>query len=1623
MKQFFSIVFTLVIFNSLCYSQLVFQKNYGGASNEEANGIIAESDHTFFIVGNTVSYGLGTAEDALHMKVDAAGNIISSKTYGVSTLRERARHIKKTSDGGYLVTGDKLKTGASDDIYIQKLNSAGNQVNAFFYGDDATGDDEAFAGDEIPVLNYYIMFGFTSSYGTGGGNSNAFFKIVDNSGVHVASRYYGGSGWNDGATDGFFNAINGIFLAGRTNSIGAGGVDGLVIRTQTTAPYNITWQRAIGGTGDEEFFSMKEVPSGGIICAGFTNGLGATGEDIFICRIALNGTLTWARRIGGAGNERARAIWPTPDGGFIVAGYTTSAGAGGEDAFLLKLASNGTTEWAKVYGGSNNDRFHALAIRPSSFGYTAVGYSESFTNGGRDFYFVATDINGNTNCHQNTWNPTNTSVTPTVTTTGITVNTTGHNSINYTFITNNPTVGITCRCIEELPRIDISGPTQVCRNQTGVTYSIPAVTGVTNYNWTATNATITSATNSTSITVNFGTSNAQLIVQAVYGNCSNFDIDTINITIDPITANITGTSPICFNQSSLLTANAVNPQSGVSGYSWSNSVTTQTNSVTPPVGANTYTVTITDGLGCTATSSFTVNVNPLPTPGIISNSPVCAGQTITLQGSGGTGYSWSGPNSFSSLIQNPTVPNAQAVNAGTYTVTVTDANSCTATTTATVVVNPLPTPVAGSNSPVCIGQTINLNAGGGVSYSWSGPNSFANGTQNPSITNAQLVNAGTYTVTVTDANTCSATATTSVTVNPLPVPTIGSNSPVCVGQTINLNAGGGTSYSWSGPNSFSNGTQNPSITNAQLVNAGTYTVTVTDANTCSATATTSVTVNPLPVPTIGSNSPVCLGQTINLNAGGGTSYSWSGPNAFSNGTQNPSITNAQLVNAGTYTVTVTDANTCSATATTSVTVNPLPNPTIGSNSPVCVGQTINLNAGGGVSYSWTGPNAFTNSTQNPSISNAQVANAGTYTVTVTDANNCSATATTSVIVNTLPTPSIASNSPVCVGQTINLNGGGGVSYSWTGPNAFASVSQNPSISNAQLTHAGTYTVTVTDANSCFATATISVTVNPLPAPGITSNSPVCAGQTINLQGSGGTSYSWTGPNAFTSNIQNPTIANAQNINAGIYTVTVTDVNNCTASTTASITVNALPNPTASNNGPLCETNTLQLNASGGVSYAWIGPNGFSSALQNPTISNVTLAENGIYTVTVTGANSCTATATTTVVVSPDLVVTIGSNSPVCVGTTLNLTSMPGSSHQWTGPASFTSNIENPTINNVTLANAGTYTVTVTNAQGCSGTASVDVIVNTNPLVYLGADTTLCDTQTLLLDAGNPGASYSWNDGSANQTFLVNTAGTYTVTVTDANGCSALDNITVSYQPLPNVDLGADLILCQGASVQIGYMYSGATYSWNTGETTSFINVTAPGTYTLTVSVCNTTASDNITITADSLNVILLTTVATDCGQSNGSITVDAVNGIGTISYNWPAYPSHTSPQLSNISSGSYTVIVTDQAGCSATLTTTLGCNSPDLDIPQFISPNGDGKNDTWVIDNLTTDFPNNQLKIFNRWGNEVFVANPYLNDWDGRPNTVLSLGSNILPAGTYFFVLDLYGDSSDIRTGFIELNP
>jgi CSLREA domain-containing protein len=348
------------------------------------------------------------------------------------------------------------------------------------------------------------------------------------------------------------------------------------------------------------------------------------------------------------------------------------------------------------------------------------------------------------------------------------------------------------------------------------------------------------------------------------------------------------------------------------------------------------------------------------------------------------------------------------------------------------------------------------------------------------------------------------------------------------------------------------------------------------------------TCTPPVTPTASNGGPYCEGATIQLSTPtvAGATYSWTGPNGFTSSTQNPTRANATTADAGTYSVTITVNGCTSSAGSTNVVVNPTPaTPTASNGGPYCEGATISLSTPtvAGATYSWTGPNGFTSSTQNPTRTNATTADTGTYSVTVT-VNGCtSAAGTTSVVVNATPaTPTASNGGPYCEGATISLSTPtvAGATYSWTGPNGFTSSTQNPTRTNATTADAGTYSVTVTVNGCTSAAGSTNVVVNPTPATPTASNGgPYCEGATISLSTPtvAGATYSWTGPNGFTSSTQNPTRTNATTADAGTYSVTVT-VNGCTsAAGSTNVVVNPTPaTPTASNGGPYCEGATISL---------------------------------------------------------------------------------------------------------------------------------------------------------------------------------------------------------------------------------------------------------------------------------------------------------------------------------------------------------------------------------------------------------------------------------------------------------------
>jgi len=944
-----------------------------------------------------------------------------------------------------------------------------------------------------------------------------------------------------------------------------------------------------------------------------------------------------------------------------------------------------------------------------------------------------------------------------------------------------------------------------------------------------------------------------------------------------------------------------------------------------------------------------------------TSTSICIGQTITLNGpAGATSYLWyPGGQTTANITVTPNYSQS-------YNLEVTGVCGDRQYLSIAITVNNPPTATAGSNSPVCAGQAINLTSSGGSTYSWTGPGGWTSTDQNPPRPNATTAMTGTYYVTVTSAAGCTSTNSVSVTVNSVPTATASNNGPYCVGQTISLSSSGGTSYNWAGPNSWTGSGSAPTISNATTSMSGTYYVTVTNSNNCTATNNTVVTVNSNPTASAYNTGPYCEGQTISLSASGGSSYSWSGPGGWTGSGASTTRPGASASTVGTYTVTVTNSNNCTATTTTSVSLYSSPVASATNTGPYCVGETIELDAGGGTSYSWTGPASFSSGVESPTRPSATTAMGGIYTVTVTNSTNCTATTTTNVVVNNNPTANAGNDVSIANGSSTSLTGSasggsGNYSYSWT-PSALLVNSSIYDPQTINLTSTTTFTVTVTDITTgCTGTDEVVVTITggPLSVNVTAGSNSICAGQTtqLNAQGSGGSgtyTYSWSSsPAGFSSSIANPLVSPTVTTT---YYVTINDGFN-TSSGNTTVTINPVPTVSAGNSGSYCIGETIELNSSGGSSYEWTGPDGWSSSLQNPVRPGSTSIMAGTYTVTVTNSNSCTATGTTTVVLNSNPTAFASNTGPYCSGATIELSATGGTSYIWSGPGGWSSNVPNPQRTNSSLAMDGLYSVTVSDANGCTSSAGTQVYINANPVVDAGNNVSIPYGTTTILNAsvsgGSGNYSYLWspsdslvNSNVSNpQTNPLSVTTTFTITVTDiTTGCTSTDDVTVTITggPLTLIIDAVSTSICVGESVQLNANISGGTgsynYTWTSnpvGFSSSLSNpVVSPlatTTYNVTVSDGYNSTNSSIVITVNPLPVAVASNTGPYCADGITNISLTASGGS---QYLWDGACGFTSaeqnPVINTASlcmNGAYNVTVTNAYGCTATTSTNVAVSA------------------------------------------------------------------------------------------------
>lgn len=990
---------------------------------------------------------------------------------------------------------------------------------------------------------------------------------------------------------------------------------------------------------------------------------------------------------------------------------------------------------------------------------------------------------------------------------------------------------------------------------------------------------------------------------------------------------------LCANGNGLIEVSVVG--TGPFAYVWTNNVST--GPLAQNLQAGNYTVTVTDANGCNTTRNFTISLEPAPVIQLLQQVNDVCGRGLGLLriravlGRQPYAYAWSHSPNLNSDV-------ATGLLAGTYSVTVTDANGCTAVAQYVITEIPGPTLQVSSVATAFCGHpagAITVQAAGGTgayTYAWSHNASLNSPT-------AMGLLPGGYSATVTDANQCTATA--SATVNGTAPPTltlVNSGDGPCQPNDgfITVAGAGGTAplgYAWSHNTALNS-------PNATGLGTGSYTVSVTDGVGCQVALSATITDRTGPQLAVGTvNASTCgfsdgSASVVATQGQQPYTYTWS---------HNAALNSAAVTGlaAGNYSATVADANGCSASV--SLVISDSQGPTLvvqNATNAVCTPNngSMTVAASGGLApytYSWS---------HNPALNAATAAglSPGNYGITVTDANGCQAVTSGAVGFTAPPTATATTTPALCQNNTgaINVSAQGGTpgySIAWNIP---ALQGFNP-----VGVFAGTYSATVTDASGCTATvvAVVDFVAGPLVVPVLQQN-PACnqANGLLQVGVVGGEfpyAYAWShnpGLNFF--------IANG--LAAGSYTVTVTDANGCSATYSATLPNQQGPSVSVSATAASCgqSNGAVTAAATGGfapLSYAW----SHNAALNSPNATGLAF---GSYTVTVTDANGCTATATVQVNNNGGVTAQIGAfNHATCTpnsgSITINATDgQTPYTVAWSHSASLNSLI-------ATELGAGAYSATVTDAGGCVSVISQTLIYAPGPSLTLqSAQGSICqDGQGSIVFAVHGGTAplgYAWshnvNLNAPSATGL--TAGSYAATVTDANGCTATQSAQVGFASGPQLAVAAQAdAYCAQNNGSVSLNAEGGlpplNYTWShqTNLNSPTAAGLAPGNYAATVTDANGCSATTTATVSDLPGFTLDTPTVQNaaCSANDGQISLSVNGGQAPLQYQWSHDAMLNAATASGLGVGLYQVTVTDAGGCARTADAEVqNTNGPQLEI-------------------------------------------------------------------------------------------
>jgi len=1020
------------------------------------------------------------------------------------------------------------------------------------------------------------------------------------------------------------------------------------------------------------------------------------------------------------------------------------------------------------------------------------------------------------------------------------------------------------------------------------------------------------------------------------------------------------------------------------------------------------------------TMTFKITVNPLPNIKTKADTSICKGASVTLNGVGGKTYAWD--NGIQDNVS--FAPTATT----TYKVIGTDLNGCKNEANVKVTINSLPSVSVVNSGPICANDTVfSLDQQGDVLTKWSWK-SDANAIFSDSLIKQPLVKKGVnnevFTLTGYDKNGCKATASTSLSIFPIPVITLSASSP-CEKENLSLycSLANAKSYAWSHKNGYSNTIQNPILSSIQLSDSGYYRLKFTDVHNCYRMDSIFVSIKPIPIFTPSAISPCeTTPFSVTANYPNAKSYLWTGPVSLAT-TETVLVSNSAnpSTHDGDYNVTVTANNGCFDTKKVTVTVKPSPVITVSNNGPLCANDTnLRLNQSGDVLTKWSWKSSNAAILEDSLIHQPRVKNAVSgevFTLKGMDANGCSATATTSVVIHPLPVFKVNANRP-CVGQNLELTTDfvGANSYSWSNINGFLKSDQNPIVPNALLKDTGRYTLKVTDANVCSDTHSVLVTIYALPE-FIPSYVIPCENTPLIIEANYTStalvlSYVWSSPPSVVDvipGVANPTITSKSipSVHAGEYGLTITDVNNCSATKKLSVSIHALPNVKANDDFSICIGESALLKGNGAQSYAW----------DNGIQDNISFKPNasGEYHLKGVDANSCVNFDTVIVTVNPLPSISF---PELCESykTLLSSNHTPATSNAWISSNTMVVSVDSNT-GEAKGVTAGKSTISFTDNLGCS--TSKELIVNATPTITT-FPLAVCEKSSLVLNANQLPATINPWKSTAN-TFSLNAltgqvvglkAGVDSVSFTNNKGCKTTQLFTVYGLPIANFNSLQEICIDDTLKLVNTTSPYCDSYTWDFGDGTnsneSMHKFGKSGTFSISLSVMDSHGCRDSIRKVNYVEVVNKPFVNFVFSPDSIDILNPEVrfttNSDGKY-FKWnfgdgkPVSTSKDAIHFFPEDEGKYyTVSLTasnTKEGCSSTYTQVIVSKEPIIYyIPNTFTPNGDELNNTFKpIFSSGLDPYNYALYIYDRWGELIFETHNVLIGWDGTYTNQI-VGSN-----------------------------